>query len=162
MELRSQFSSRQFNNELRAYKVLEHLQGKMIPRFLGYFTLKFPERELLEDRVCNLVMLQVVEGELLKKIPTNRFSSLERADISKSVLEIARTVQEAGVFFGDLGLGKFLCHKTDRSILLFGFSYTYDPESAGITGQRQANQIDGGICGLKWRLEEKGYPVKIF
>jgi len=157
VEHRSQFSSRKFNNELHAYKVLRHLQGKIIPKFLGSFTLKFEERELQEDRVCNLVKLEVVHGELLKSIPTKRFSPLERVNISKLVLETARTVHEGGVFFGDLYLSKFLYLKMNRSIWLFGFSNTYDPKPAGVTGQEKAGQIDRMVCRLKSRLEERGY-----
>ena len=119
--------------------------------------MKFEERELQEDQVCNLMMLEVVHGERLKSIPTRRFSPLERVNISKSVLETARTVHEGGVFFGDLYLSKFLYLKVDRSIWLFGFSNTYDPEPVGVTGQEKADQIDTMLCRLKSRLEEKGY-----
>jgi len=119
--------------------------------------MKFEDRELLEDRVCNVVMLEVVDGKRLKSIPTKRFSPLEQANISKLVLEIARTVHEAGVFFGDLYLDKFLYLNADCSVWLFGFSDTYDPEPAGVTGQKKADQINRMISRLEARLKEKGY-----
>ena len=119
--------------------------------------MKFNERELKEDRVCNLVMLEVMDGILLSKISSKRFAPAERSQIAKSVLEIARTAYENGVFFGDIFLNNFLYLEKDKTIRFFGFSHTYDPEAAGIIGQEKADQIGSMLIGLRSRLEERGY-----
>ena len=102
-------------------------------------------------------MLEVVDGILLSKISSKRFAPAERSQIAKSVLEIARTAYENGVFFGDIFLNNFLYLKKDKTIRFFGFSHTYDSEAAGIIGQEKADQIGSMLIRLRSRLEERGY-----
>jgi hypothetical protein len=76
------------------------MQGKTIPKYLGHFTLKFHERELDDDRIFNVLMMEVVDGILLHKLPTKRLLPAERKFIADSALELAREVHEAGIFGG--------------------------------------------------------------
>jgi hypothetical protein len=72
-------------------------------------------------------MLEVVDGILLSKISSKRFAPAERSQIAKSVLEIARTAYENGVFFGDIFLNSFLYLEKGKTIRFFGFSHTMIP-----------------------------------
>lgn len=110
-----------------------------------------------DDRVCNLVMLEVMDGILLNRISSKRFTPSERSQIAKSVLEIARTAYENGVFLGDIFLNNFLYLEKDKTIRFFNFAHTYDPEASGIIGQGKVDQIDSMLRQLRSRLEERGY-----
>ena len=104
------------------------MQGKYITRFLGHFSVEFKDRELLEDRVCKVFMLEVLDGKNPRTFPITKLSSLERTRIREQVFEIATSVYGRGIFFPDISLDKFLLLKADKSLRLFGFSVTYDPE----------------------------------
>jgi hypothetical protein len=133
------------------------MQGKSIPKYLGHFTLQFHERELDDDRIVNLLMMEVVDGTLLHKLPAKRLLPAERKLIADSTLKLAQDVHEAGIFFSDLYLNKFIYLKGDSKVRLVGFSNTYDPAPTGVTGQEQVDQIGRMIIRLRSRFEEKGF-----
>ena len=101
--------------------------------------------------------MEVVDGTLLHKLPAKRLLPAERKLIADSTLELAREVHEAGIFFGDLYLHKFIYLKGDSKVRLVGFSNTYDPAPRGITGQEKVDQIGRMIIRLRSRFEEKGF-----
>ena len=133
------------------------MQGKTIPKYLGHYTLHFHERELDDDRICNLLMTEVVNGTLLDKLPVKRLLPAERKLVADSAFRLARDVLETGIFFGDLPLNKFMYLKGDSKVRMIGFSNTYDPAPRGITGQEKADQIDRMIIRLRSSFEEKGF-----
>ena len=133
------------------------MQGKYIARFLGHFSVKFEDRELLEDRVCKVLMLEVLDGKNLRAFPVAKFSSLERTRIREQVLEITTSVYGRGIFFPDISLDKFLLLKADNSLRLFGFSVTYDPEEFALDTKEREGRVQRTIARLKSRLSESGY-----
>src|SRR5271154_233110 len=120
--MRAKYSERQFRNEIRAYKLLRNMQGKTIPKYLGHYTLHFHERELDDDRICNLMMMEVVDGTLLHKLPVKRLLPADRKLVADSAFRLARDVLETGIFFGHLPLNKFMYLKGDSKVRLIGFS----------------------------------------
>ena len=132
------------------------MQGKYISRFLGHFSLKFEDRELLEDRVCKVLMLEVLDGKNLRTFPVIKLSSLERTRIREQVLEIITSVYGHGIFFPDISLDKFLL-KADKSLRLFGFSMTYDPKEFALDNKEREGRVQRTIARMKSRLNELGY-----
>ena len=124
------------------------MQGKYIPCFLGHFSVKFEDRELLEDRVCKVLMLEVLDGKNLRTFPVTKLSSLERTLIREQVLEITTSVYGHGIFFPDISLDKFLLLKADKSIRLFGFSVTYDLEEFGLDTKEREGQVQRTIASV--------------
>jgi len=133
------------------------MQGKTIPKYLGHYTLHFHEQELDDERICNLLMMEVVNGTLLHRLPVKRLLPAERKLVADSTLQFAQDVYEAGIFFGDLYLHKFMYLKGDSKVRLVGFANTYDPAPSGVTGEEKVDQIRGMIVGLRSRFEEKGF-----
>ena len=137
------------------------MQGEYIARFLGHFSVKFEDRELLEDRVCKVLMLEVLHGKNLRTFPVTRLSSLERTRIREQLLEITMSVYGHGIFFPDISLDKFLLLKADKSIRLFGFSVTYDLEEFALDTKEREGQVQRTIARMKSQLKELGYIEKI-
>ena len=133
------------------------MQGKYIARFLGHFSVKFEDRELPEDRVCKVLMLEVLDGKNLRTFPVTKLSSLERTRIREQVLEITTSVYGRGIFFPDISLDKFLLLKADKSLRLFGFSVTYDPEESALDNKEREGRVQRTIASMKSRLNELGY-----
>ena len=100
------------------------MQGECIACFLGHFSVKLEDRELLEDRVCKVLMLEVLDGKNLRTFPVIKLSSLERTRIREQVLDITMSLYGHGIFFPNISLDKFLLLKADKSLQLFGFSVT--------------------------------------
>jgi hypothetical protein len=157
VETRADFSARLFNQDLRAYILLQSMQGKYIAKFLGHFTIKFEQRELPEDQSCKVLMLEFLEGRCLEIFPIINLSSLERALIRQNVLDIATSVYEHGIFFPSLSLSNFLVLSADRSLRIFGFSVTYDPDKVPLVGEDKKSHIKRVIERLKFELDDLGY-----
>jgi len=137
------------------------LQGKYIARFLGHFSVKFEDRELLEDRVCTVLMLEVLHGKNLRTFPVTKLSSLECTHIHEQVLEITTSVYGHGIFFPDISLDKFLLLEVDKSLRLFGFSVTYNPEEFALDIKEREGHVQRTIARMKSRLNELGYIERI-
>ena len=112
---------------------------------------------MLEDRVCKVLMLEVLDGKNLRIFPVTKLSSLERTRIREQVLEITTSVYGRGIFFPDISLDKFLLLKADKSLRLFGFSVTYDPEESALDNKEREGRVQRTIASMKSRLNELGY-----
>lgn len=153
---RSVFSLSLFNSELNAYKALKSLQGTSIPRYLGHFTTTFHDRELAEDRVVNVMMLELLEWKSLKKAISG-FTDTARHHVREQVLGILSMVYKSGVFLPRIAADQFVIAKSDNRPRMLGFSRSYDPSQINLTAkERERHRL------LQWAavteiLDEAGY-----
>ena len=127
-ESRGAGARRHFRNELRAYMQLKAMQGKEIAKFLGHFTLQFPDRELQEDRSCRVLILEALKGKVLANISAQKLAGDKCRRIREQVLNIVKRVQEDDVYFPALYLDKFLVLTENARVRLFGFGNTFNPK----------------------------------
>ena len=91
---------------ITAYKLLRNMQAKSIPKYLGHFTIKFYERELDDDRIFNLLMMEQNDfsqqnANLLRILRWNlhgRFMKLESS--SAASISISSCISKATVKYG--------------------------------------------------------------
>ena len=112
---------------------------------------------MLEDRVCKVLMLEVLDGKNLRTFPVIKLSSLERTRIREQVLDITMSLYGHGIFFPNISLDKFLLLKADKSLRLFGFSVTYDPEEFALDTKEREDRVQRTIARMKSRLNGLGY-----
>jgi hypothetical protein len=111
--LRAEYSLRLFQNELRAYSELKFLQGKSIAKFLGYYDVTFPNRELDEDRKVKVLMLGVLHGTLLDETPAVKIKNVDPKQVHANVLDTLQALYRHNIFFPKIGLQKFLISEDD-------------------------------------------------
>lgn len=156
VESRSAFARRLFDNELRAYKCLQSLQGVRVPKYLGHFTVNFNERELAEDRVVNVLMLDVICGKSLKKARSG-LSSLERVRIREQVLEMIRFISQKGVFLPTISVRHFLVVNGENSVRMIGFSTSYNPDQFRLSTNEREEYLKMDLGNTEDILDEAGY-----
>ena len=153
---RSVFSLRLFNGELNAYKALKNLQGTSIPRYLGHFTMTFDDRELAEDRVVNVMMLELLDWMSLERA-ASLFSDTARRHVREKVLEILSVVYKNGVFLPRITADQFIIAKNDNEPRMLGFSRSFDPSEINLTAkERERYRLLHGAA-ITQLLDEAGY-----
>jgi hypothetical protein len=60
IQSRAAYAKDFFTKELKCYKKLEQHQGRMIPAFLGSYTISFPDREHEEDKTVHVLFVESV------------------------------------------------------------------------------------------------------
>ena len=68
MEHRSALVSYPFQHELEAYVRLQDCQGDVIPKCYGGYSIDFKDRELVEDRIVNMLLDGRIEGTRLNTL----------------------------------------------------------------------------------------------
>src|SRR5271169_6467042 len=95
---RQQYALQLLNNNIRAYNLLKDVQGERISGFLGYYSVSFNDRELIDDRQCPLIMLMPIKGTVLQKSPV-KFYSLNPQSVRDNVLETVDMLHQKNIFF---------------------------------------------------------------
>ena len=156
VEPRSAFARRLFDNEVRAYKCLQSLQGVRVPKYLGHFTVNFNDRELAEDRVVNVLMLDVICGRSLKKA-RNELSSLERVRIREQVLEMVMVITQKEIFFPTISARHFLVLNGDNSLRMVAFSNSYHPDQFQLSTNEREEYLQMKLGMTEDMLDNAGY-----
>src|SRR5271169_2695184 len=104
VESRSSFSMRYFNNELRAYRVLRSVHSNSVARFLGYFEAEFGERELKEDRVCRVLILEKLNARRITRMKASNLTHSQRLDIRNKVIGIVKSLYQNKIYFPTITL----------------------------------------------------------
>ena len=158
-ESRSTSAESHFRNELRAYTQLKAMQGKEIAKFLGHFTLQFPNRELPEDKSCRVLILEAVKGKVLANISAKKFAGDKCRQIREQVLNIVKRVQEDDIYFPVLYLDNFLVSTEYAGVRLFGFGNTFNPNDLYDTPEERELHAKVTIETLEDLLEDMGFGM---
>ena len=146
---------------MNAYAKLEDMQGKAIDKYLGHFQVSFPGRELEEDRVVHVLMLESVSSRALSTLKSSSFSTSERADIRERVLNIAREVYSRDFYYHYIHPRFIQIVDHDHSVRLCELHFMHDRnEIKDMEGHddREKN-IKRHISRLKDVLDELGYKI---
>jgi len=153
---RQQYARQLLNNNIRAYNLLKDVQGKRISKFLGYYSLSFNDRELIDDQECPLIMLMPINGTILQKSPAVKFPSLNPQKVRENVLETVDMLHQKNIFFPTLDLCKFLISPSDMNPKAIGFSSSFDGMQYE-TEERRKRHVELCIAMLKDKLDKLGY-----
>lgn len=135
---------------------LKGLQGGKIAKFLGHFTVLFPERELPEDRKCKVLMLSVLEGTQIEYTPAAKLTQVDPRVVREQVLDILNTIYQHNVFFPRISLRKFLISDADPIPKIFGFSVSFDGRNYAKEEDRQ-DHIMVSLAKIRAQLDHLGY-----
>ncbi|KFZ19242.1 hypothetical protein V502_03763 [Pseudogymnoascus sp. VKM F-4520 (FW-2644)] len=127
-----------YRRESAAYKHLADLQGNIIPKYYGSFTISLPGDGNI-SRDVRLILLEIVTGQSMDKLDPSSFKQAERQEIMKAVVDSERAVYARKVINRDIN---------PRNILLPPKQRHRD---------RRAVMVDFGISFIKPDLDDKTY-----
>lgn len=150
----------QYFNEVRAYRQLEPLQGKGIPRFLGHGTLTVATLRLdPEPRfvIPNVILLEFISGAVTMR---DADSSMLQLPLVYSLIETARRFRTFGVIHNDPNYGNFLLTPNRAVIIDFGSAY-FKGEDFSEEGWEKMLDFFDDVFFVKHRIAEKlGLPLE--
>ena len=88
IQSRAAYAKDFFTKELKCYKKLEQHQGRMIPEFLGSYTISFPDREHEEDKTVHVLLNRHIRGMRLDRMKADDFDEKTIGIIRAQVLAI--------------------------------------------------------------------------
>jgi hypothetical protein len=90
-----------YTHEVRAYDVLSELQGGLVPRFCGSYSLDIPV-EGSGMRTVRLILVEYIPGISMQEANPKNFSQRTRQQIMKSVIDFESLVYERDILLTDL------------------------------------------------------------
>lgn len=90
-----------YRRESAAYKHLADLQGNIIPKYYGSFTLSLPGDGNI-SRDVRLILLEIVPGQSMDRLDPSSLIQTERQEIMKAVVDSERAVYAHGVINRDI------------------------------------------------------------
>jgi hypothetical protein len=127
-----------------------------VPKYLGHFTIKFHERELAEDRIMNVLMLDVIDGKPLKKA-RNELSSLECVRIREQVLEMVRFISQKNVFLPTISARHFIVVNGEITLRMIGFSTSYNHVELQLSTYERQDYLTMDLGKAESISDEIGY-----
>ncbi|CAN6666784.1 hypothetical protein TRVA0_038S00980 [Trichomonascus vanleenenianus] len=91
-----------YTHEVRAYQDLRELQGSLIPKFYGSFSVDIPIPSSAETREVRLILLEYIQGLTMKQFCPSRIPQEVRKQVMKKVIDIESSIYERDIFLSDL------------------------------------------------------------
>ena len=148
---------RHFNNELRAYRVLGSIHSNSVARFLGHFEVEFRERELKEDRVCKVLMLEMLNAQRITRMKATNLPHPQRLDIRNKIIDIVKSLYQNKIYFPTVSLDHFLIVKEDLSPRIYGLGVTFDPTEFPLNSHEEDEYTKAGISMIEVALDGLGF-----
>jgi serine/threonine protein kinase len=95
------YVDRAYTNEVAAYEMLQPLQGSMIPKFYGSFTLELSIPDRVETRTVRFILIELVPGVCMRELNPADFSRETRQTIMKAIIDIESLMFTHNVFHRD-------------------------------------------------------------
>jgi serine/threonine protein kinase len=96
------FTNQDYSIETAIYNKVPFLQGTIIPRFYGLFTLELPVPEKSTTRPVRLILMERVPGKSMDQLRPKDYSQSERQDIMKVIIDAESLLYTHGVWHKDV------------------------------------------------------------
>ena len=95
----------------------------MIAVCYGGYTINFKDRELLEDRIVNVILLRRTQGTPLDELPLWETNDSEKESICSDLNEILRKLNSCGVFLPQIQADQMIVDRTSRRVYVTNLLY---------------------------------------
>jgi hypothetical protein len=121
---RGAYAKRCFAIETAVYKAMKEYEDVMIPKCYGTYFIRFPDRELGEDKIVSVLLLQRLRGTRLDRIPDAevQFTSTERTQFRKQIIEIFQALESKNIFWPTVLPHCFMFSRDHQRIMAIEFS----------------------------------------
>ena len=99
IQSRAAYAKKFFTKEFECYKKLRKHQGRIIPEFLGSYTIRFDDREHDEDKTVHLLLNRHIKGLRLDRVKTETFDKTTIGNIRAQVLDIQEVLLKEGILW---------------------------------------------------------------
>lgn len=137
--------------------MLQSLHSNYVAKFLGYFDVKFDDRELEEDRNFKVLMLQKLVARRLSRIDHSSLTTTERIAIRNSVIDIIKSMYENDIYFPSIELHHFLLMREDYSVRVCGLGITYNPSENSLSPEERDTYKKRAILRATHELDDSGW-----
>ena len=137
--------------------MLRSIDSTSVARFLGFFEVEFRERELKEDRMCKVLMLEMLNVRQITRMKAINLPDAKRLDIRNKIIDIVKSLYHNKIYFPTISLDHFLIVKEDLSPRVHGLGITFDPAEFSLTPQEEDEYTRRGISMIKVALDKLGF-----
>jgi serine/threonine protein kinase len=92
---------RDYSNEAAVYTALAQLQGTVIPKYFGSYTLNWPVNGASDTRSVRLILIEQVPGTSMQQLDPRDFSQPVRQRIMKEVIDAETLLYTHDIIHGD-------------------------------------------------------------
>ena len=103
-----------FRSDSEVYSVLKDLQRQFIPECIGYFVIKWKKRELPDDRLVNVILVEKVDGQRLSRFSTTSLKPEEKRGLAKQIKEIMVHINRRGVLMPTVCSEDFIVEEVSK------------------------------------------------
>ncbi|CAN6666798.1 hypothetical protein TRVA0_038S01002 [Trichomonascus vanleenenianus] len=104
---------RHYTYEVRAYRDLHELQGSLIPKFYGSFSVDVPIPLLSKTREVRLILLEYIPGLTMKQFCTSKIPQEVRKQVMKKVIDIESSVYKRDVLLREVWPENVIIRETE-------------------------------------------------
>ncbi|PYH87707.1 hypothetical protein BO71DRAFT_470648 [Aspergillus ellipticus CBS 707.79] len=90
-----------YTHEVHAYEVLSDLQGTLIPRFHGSYSLEIPVEESAK-RSVRMILMEYIPGLSMQQTTPQTFTQQTRQQLMKSIIDFESDVYKRDILLTDL------------------------------------------------------------
>ncbi|KAF3481452.1 uncharacterized protein GIQ15_04211 [Arthroderma uncinatum] len=90
-----------YTHEAAAYTALSELQGTVIPKYYGSFTLELPIDNYETKRLVRLILLELVEGVPMRNLDPKKVSQQQRKEMMKGVIDAETAIYSCYILHCD-------------------------------------------------------------
>jgi len=127
---RAAYAEEFFTKEWRCYIKLKNHQGRIIPEFLGRYTIRFDDCEHEEDKTVHVLLTRHIKGVRLDKVKADNFDKSTIGNIRAQVLDIQEHFLKKGILWPMVQPRNFtIDQRSPLRILAYNFGGTEDLES---------------------------------
>jgi serine/threonine protein kinase len=150
---RKTFSTNKLLEEANAFFALRKYQGTYLPRCFGAYVMRFPERELQQDRNVGVLLVESIDGHLLSELPRYEFAEFEARRLVESILKAIKVINDSGIFLPTALDERIVVDYIGRKIKVVDFLYQMDRSGCDVARQMSAVRTWLDECGYTGLIE---------
>jgi len=110
-----------FENEASDYLTLKDCE-EVIPKCYGGYTVKFPDRELDEDKNINLILVEKINGKRLNELPVWETTDVQKKQIRNQVIGIMEKLNARGILLPEVSAKQFILQQHSGKLFVTDFT----------------------------------------
>ena len=137
--------------------MLQSLHCNYVAQCFGDFDVEFHDRELDEDKIVKVLMLQKLDARPLTRVSPSALTLAERNSIRNAIIDIVKSMYENDIYFPSVNLRHFLMMRDDLSIRVCGLGVTYHPSEYSLSKEEQDAHKRKAIVIVTDELDQSGW-----
>ena len=134
--------------------MLQSIHSNSVARFLGHFEVEFRERELEEDRVCKVLILEMLNARRITRMKATDSTHSQRRGIRNKINDIVKSLYRNKIYSLTVSLDHF---PIDLSPRVYGLGITFDSTEFSLNPQEEFKYTKTFISMIEVSLDDSGF-----